>query len=100
MRRKRRNLDRRALAYVLSGLLQHLVPPRSLAKWTWCEKAGPRDRLAERRITANAVRVSKLLRIADRRLQRSLLLYRLLSFFALAPGTHFFHRREQATLAR
>ena len=82
----RRNLDRRALAYLLLGLLKHLVPLRSLAKWTWCEKAGPRDRPAERRFTANAVRVSKLLRIANRDcLQRSLLLYRLLSAVGADP---------------
>ena len=53
-------------AYVLLGLLKHLVPLRWLAKWTWCETTGPRDRLAERRLTANVLRLSKLLRIADR----------------------------------
>jgi hypothetical protein len=72
--------------YVLLGLLKHLVPLRSLAKWTWCETAGPRDRLAERRLTANALRLSKLLRIADCDcLQRSLLLYRLLSVAGADP---------------
>ena len=73
-------------AYVLLGLLKHLVPLRWLAKWTWCEKAGPRDRLAERRLAANVLRLSKLLRIADRDcLQRSLLLYRLLSAVGSDP---------------
>jgi Transglutaminase-like superfamily len=73
-------------AYVLLGLLKHLVPLPSLAKWTWCETTGPRDRLAERRLTANVLRVSKLLRIADRDcLQRSLLLYRLLSAAGADP---------------
>ncbi len=73
-------------AYVLLGLLKHLVPLRWLAKWTWCEKAGPRDRLAERRLAANGLRLSKLLRIADRDcLQRSLLLYRLLSAAGADP---------------
>jgi transglutaminase superfamily protein len=73
-------------AYVLLGLLKHLVPLRSLAKWTWCEKAGPRDPVAERRLTANVLRLSKLLRIADRDcLQRSLLLYRLLSAVGADP---------------
>jgi transglutaminase superfamily protein len=67
-------------AYVLLGLLKHLVPLRWLVKWTWCEAAGPRDRVAERRLAANVLRVTKLLRISDRDcLQRSLLLYRLLS---------------------
>ncbi len=73
-------------AYVLLGLLKHLVPLRWLAKWTWCETTGPRDRLAEWRLTANALRLSKLLRIADRDcLQRSLLLYRLLSAVGADP---------------
>jgi hypothetical protein len=73
-------------AYVLLGLLKHLVPLRWLAKWTWCEKTGPRDQLAERRLTANVLRLSKLLRIADRDcLQRSLLLYRLLSAAGADP---------------
>ena len=73
-------------AYVLLGLLKHLVPLRSLAKWTWCEKASPRNRLAERRLTANVLRLNKLLRIADRDcLQRSLLLYRLLSAVGADP---------------
>jgi hypothetical protein len=73
-------------AYVLLGVLKHLVPLRWLVKWTWCETTGPRDRLAERRLTANALRLSKLLRIADRDcLQRSLLLYRLLSAAGADP---------------
>jgi len=73
-------------AYVLLGILKHLVPLPWLAKWTWCETTGPRDRLAERRVTANVLRLSKLLRIADRDcLQRSLLLYRLLSAVGADP---------------
>ena len=73
-------------AYVLLGILKHLVPLRSLAKWTWCETTGRRDRVAERRVTANVLRLSKLLRIADRDcLQRSLLLYRLLSAVGADP---------------
>jgi hypothetical protein len=73
-------------AYVLFGLLKHLVPLRSLAKWTWCERAGPRDPVVERRLTANVLRLSKLLRIGDRDcLQRSLLLYRLLSAAGADP---------------
>jgi hypothetical protein len=73
-------------AYLLLGVLKHLVPLRSLAKWTWCEVVWPRDRLAERRLTANVLRLSKLLRISDRDcLQRSLLLYRLLSAAGASP---------------
>ena len=73
-------------AYLLLGILKHLVPLRWLTKWTWCETTGLRDRLAERRLTANVLRLSKLLRIADRDcLQRSLLLYRLLSAVGADP---------------
>jgi len=73
-------------AYLLLGVLKHLVPLRSLARWTWCETTGPRDRLAERRLTANVLRLSKLLQISDRNcLQRSLLLYRLLSAAGADP---------------
>jgi Transglutaminase-like superfamily len=72
--------------YVLLGLLKHLVPLQWLVKATWCETTGPRDLLAGRRLTANALRLSKLLRIADRDcLQRSLLLYRLLSAVGADP---------------
>jgi hypothetical protein len=75
-----------APAFLLLGALKYLVPLRSLAKWTWCETTRPRDRLAERRLTANVLRLSKLLRIADRDcLQRSLLLYRLLSAVGANP---------------
>jgi hypothetical protein len=73
-------------AYILLGLLKHIVPLQSLAKWTWCGRIGPRDPVAERRVTANVLRFSKLLGIADRDcLQRSLLLYRLLSAAGAAP---------------
>jgi hypothetical protein len=73
-------------AYLLLGLLKHLVPLRWLVKWTWCETTGLRDRLAERRLAANVLRLSKLLRIADHDcLQRSLLLYRLLSAAGADP---------------
>ena len=73
-------------AYVLLGMLKHLAPLPWLTKWTWCETTGPRDRLAERRLTANVLRLSKLLRIADGDcLQRSLLLYRLLSAVGADP---------------
>lgn len=73
-------------AYVLLGVLKRLVPLRSLAKWMWCETTGPRDQLAERRLAANVLRVSKFLRLSDRDcLQRSLLLYRLLSAAGAGP---------------
>jgi hypothetical protein len=86
-------------AYLLLGILKHLVPLRSLAKWTWCEAAGPRDRLAERRLAANVLRLSKLLRIADRDcLQRSLLLYRLLSAVGADPELVVGFREQDAKI--
>jgi hypothetical protein len=73
-------------AYLLLGILKHFVPLRSLAKWTWCQATARRDRLAERRLTGNVLRLSRLLGISDRDcLQRSLLLYRLLSAAGADP---------------
>src|SRR5262245_1185686 len=67
-------------AYVLLGLLKHLVPVKWLVRWAWCSPAGPRDREAERRLTACIIRLSQLIGRRDRDcLQRSLLLYRVLS---------------------
>src|SRR5690349_18810462 len=74
-------------AYLLFGVLKHFVPLRSLVKWTWCETtSAQRDRSAERRLTANVLRLSKLLRVSDRDcLQRSLTLYRLFSAVGADP---------------
>ena len=67
-------------AYVLLGLLKHVVPLRWLARWAWCPAAGPRDRELERRLAARVLRLSQLVGLPDRDcLQRSLLLYRVLS---------------------
>ena len=73
-------------AYLLLGVLKHIVPLRWLAKWAWCNKNVPRDRLSERRITAIVLRLSQFMRLSDRDcLQRSLLLYRLLSRAGAEP---------------
>jgi Transglutaminase-like superfamily len=66
--------------YVLLSLLKHLVPLRWLAEWVWCSPAGPRNREAERRLIISVLRISRLVGLPDRDcLQRSLLLYRVLS---------------------
>lgn len=67
-------------AYLLLGILKHLMPLRWLARWTWCDQKGLRDRETERRLVLSVLRLSKMMRLSDRDcLQRSLLLYRELS---------------------
>jgi Transglutaminase-like superfamily len=67
-------------AYLLIGVLKHLIPLRWLARWAWCSAARARDPEIERRLAAYVRRLSYLAGLADRDcLQRSLLLYRLLS---------------------
>src|SRR5262249_55817366 len=67
-------------AYVLFGLLKHVVPLRWLVHWAWCPPDGPRDREAEHRLVARVFRLSRLTGLLDRDcLHRSLLLYSMLS---------------------
>src|SRR5262245_48657412 len=80
-------LGRLLPAFLLLGLLKHLVPLRWLARWAWCVPSGPRDREAERRTIARVVRLSRLIGQLDRGcLQRSLLLYRVLSRAGADPA--------------
>jgi Transglutaminase-like superfamily len=73
-------------AYVLLGLVKHIVPLKWLARWAWCPPVGPRDREAERRLAASVSRLSQLAGLPDRDcLQRSLLLYRVLSRAGAEP---------------
>ena len=73
-------------AYMLFGLLKHLVPLRLLARWAWCRPAGWRDRDLERRLQKRVIRLSQLVGLPDRDcLQRSLLLYRALSHAGANP---------------
>jgi hypothetical protein len=73
-------------AYVLLGLLKHVVPLRWLARWAWCPPVGPRDREVERHLAASILRLSQLVGLPDRDcLQRSLLLYRMLSRAGAEP---------------
>jgi hypothetical protein len=67
-------------AYALFGVFKHFVPLRWLARWAWCPPNRPRDREAERRMVESVLRLSQLAGLRDRDcLQRSLLLYRVLS---------------------
>ena len=79
-------LGRLLPVYVLLGFVKHVVPLRRLVQLAWCPPAGPRDFDAERRLAAAVVRLSQLARMPDRDcLQRSLLLYRVLSRAAADP---------------
>jgi hypothetical protein len=74
------------LAYITLATLKHLVPLNWLVRWAWRPPAGPRDRDAERRLAASVLRLSQLMGWADRDcLQRSLLLYRVLSQVGADP---------------
>jgi len=67
-------------AYAVLGLLKHFVPLNRLVQWAWCPPAGPRNGEVERRLAADMLRLSQLTGLPDRDcLQRSLLLYRVLS---------------------
>ena len=72
--------------YLLFGLLKHLVPIRLLARWAWSRSAGRRDYEQEWRLKQGVVRLSQMIGLPDRDcLQRSLLLYRMLSRAGAEP---------------
>ncbi len=72
--------------YVLLGLIKHLVPLHWLARWAWCRPAGPRNREVELRLATSVLRLSQLAGLPDHDcLQRSLLLYRVLSRAGAEP---------------
>jgi hypothetical protein len=86
-------------AYLLLGLLKHLVPLTWLARWAWCPPVGPRDRALELRLIANVLRLSRLIGLVDRDcLQRSLLLYRVLSRSGAAPTLLIGFRRTSGAI--
>jgi hypothetical protein len=73
-------------AYVLLGLIKHLVPLNWLARWVWCPPTGQRDREVERRLASSVLWLSQMVGLPDRDcLQRSLLLYRVLSRAGAEP---------------
>jgi hypothetical protein len=86
-------------AYVAFGVLKRFVPLRRLVRWAWTPPAGPRDRKVERRLAASVLRLSELLSLSDRDcLQRSLLLYRLLSRAGANPILVVGFRRMQGRI--
>ena len=67
-------------AYVAFTMLKHMVPLQRLVRLAWRFPAGRRDHEAERRLVASVLRLSQFVGLRDRDcLQRSLLVYRLLS---------------------
>jgi len=67
-------------SYIVFGGLKHLVNLPQLAQWAWRSPATPHDREAARKLVAGVARLSTLIGMGDRDcLQRSLLLYRVLS---------------------
>ena len=87
-------------AYVLLGVFKHFVPVKWLARWAWTSPAGTRNREAERRLMAGVIRLSQLISLRDRDcLQRSLLLYRVLSRASADPTLVVgFHRTNDRIL--
>ena len=74
------------ITYIVLALLKHLVPLTWLVRRVWCPPVGPRDCEAEWRLTSIVLRLSRLTGLPDRDcLQRSLLLYRVLSQVGAEP---------------
>jgi hypothetical protein len=66
--------------YLAAGLLKHVVPLPTLARWAWKSPSRPADRREQLRLVACVVQLNRTLGALDRDcLQRSLLLYRVLS---------------------
>ena len=74
------------IIYIVLALFKHLVPLTWLVRRVWCPSVGPRDYEAEWRLTSIVLRLSRLTGLPDRDcLQRSLLLYRVLSHVGAEP---------------
>lgn len=79
-------LGRLLPAYLLFGVLKHVVPLTRLVHWAWCAPVGRRARETEGQLTTSVLRLSQRLGMWDRDcLQRSLLLYRVLSRAGAEP---------------
>jgi len=79
-------MARLLILYIVLALLKHLVPLPWLVRQVWCPPVGPRDCEAEWRLTSIVLRLSRLTGLPDRDcLQRSLLLYRVLSHVGAEP---------------
>jgi transglutaminase superfamily protein len=73
-------IGRLLAAYLLLGVVKHVVPLALLARWAWRPPAGMRNHKVERRLVTIVVRLGQLIGLPDSDcLQRSLLLYHVLS---------------------
>jgi hypothetical protein len=76
-----------------------MVPLQRLVRLAWCPPACRRDHEAERRLLASVLRLSQLVGLFDRDcLQRSLLVYRLLSRSGADPHLFIGFRRKDGRL--
>jgi hypothetical protein len=74
------------IIYIVLALLKHLVPLTWLVRRVWRPPVGPRDCEVEWRLTSIVLRLARLTGLPDRDcLQRSLLLYRVLSHVGAEP---------------
>jgi hypothetical protein len=87
-------------AYVLLGLLKHMIPLGTLARRAWSAPAGRRDAAREQRLAASVLGLSRRLGLPDRDcVQRSLLLYRVLSHAGADPRLIVGFRRVNGRVA-
>jgi hypothetical protein len=87
-------------AYVLFGLLKHMTPLGILARRAWSAPAGIRDAAREKRLAACVLGLSRRLGLPDRDcVQRSLLLYRVLSHAGADPRLIVGFRRVNGRVA-
>jgi hypothetical protein len=86
-------------AYVAFATLKHMVPLQRLVRLAWRPPADRRDHEAERRLVASVLRLSEFVGLRDRDcLQRSLLVYRLLSRAGAEPLLVIGFRRKDGRL--
>src|SRR5262245_2437480 len=86
-------------AYVAFATLKHMVPLQRLVRLAWRPPAGRRDPEAERQLVASVLRLSQFVGMHDRDcLQRSLLVYRLLSRAGADPLLVIGFRRKDGRL--
>jgi len=68
------------------GLIKHVVPVHRLARWMWRSPSAPRDLDSETRHISALIKLSQIAGVTDRDcVQRSLLLYRVLSHSGADP---------------
>jgi hypothetical protein len=85
--------------YALLAVLKHLVPIRTLARWSWRTPGTPLPGPALDRLIARVVRLSDVVGLFDRDcLQRSLLLYGELARACANPSLMVGFRRERGRL--